>query len=293
MHRRRGSVFGDRVGEIQCDRNDPAAVQKALRNEPFDIVFDNVYDWERGTTAAQVMAAVDALGRGLKRYLFTSSVAVYPPGGPYAEDAPLLPADHPNAYGAHKAESERALFDAYRREGVPVATIRPSFVYGPDNPFPRETFFWDRILAGRPVLIPEDGSATMQWVHVDDVAEAAIRAATMDQAIGRAYNLGNFPPITQRAFVELLARVADRPVVLVPMPRTQIQAAGGQLAAPPFYFGAYLDLPPITARTERVRDELGLELRSLEVGLRGTFEWYQAQPRQPTDFTWENGLLAS
>jgi len=130
-------------------------------------------------------------------------------------------------------------------------------------------------------------------VHVGDVAEAAIRAATMDVAIGHAYNLGNYPPITQRAFVELLAEVAGKPVEVVSIPRAQIEKAGGQLAASPLYFGAYLDLPPITARTARVRDDLDLELRSLEAGLRQTYEWYRSQPKQPVDFTWENGLLAS
>jgi 2'-hydroxyisoflavone reductase len=293
MHRSKGTPFGDRVTEIRCDRNDARAVREALSRQKFDVVYDNVYDWERGTTAEQVMAAVETLSPYLKRYVFTSSVAVYPPGGPHDEDASLLAADHPNLYGAQKAETERSLFELYRRESVPVATIRPSFIYGPGNPFPREAWFWERILAGRPVIIPDDGSATMQWVHVDDVAAAAMRAATMDVAIGHAYNLGNYPPITQRAFVELLAHVADRPVELVPVPRSQIQRAGGQLAAPPLYFGAYLDLPPITARTERVRDELGLQLRSLEDGLRETYEWYRSQPQQPADFTWENGLLAS
>ena len=293
MHRSRGTPFGERVTEIRCDRNDAKGVRAALSDQKIDIVYDNVYDWQRGTTAEQVMAAVETLAPQLERYVFTSSVAVYPPGGPYDENASLLAPDHPNLYGAHKAETERQLFDLYHREGVPVATIRPSFIYGPGNPFPRETWFWERILAGRPVIVPEDGAATMQWVHVDDVAEAAIRAATMDAAIGHAYNLGNYPPITQRAFVELLAEVAGKPVELVPVPRAQIEKAGGQLAMPPLYFGAYLDLPPITARTDRAREDLGLELRSLEEGLRQTYEWYRLQPKQPVDFTWENGLLAS
>jgi 2'-hydroxyisoflavone reductase len=293
MHRSQGTPFGERVTEIRCDRNDAKAVRAALSDQKIDIVYDNVYDWQRGTTAEQVMAAVETLAPHLERYVFTSSVAVYPPGGPYDEDASLLAPDHPNLYGAQKAETERQLFDFYRREGVPVATIRPSFIYGPGNPFPRETWFWERILAGRPVIVPEDGATTMQWVHVGDVVEAAIRAATMDVAIGHAYNLGNYPPITQRAFVELLAEVAGKPVELVPVPRAQIEKAGGQLAAPPLYFGAYLDLPPITARTDRVREDLGLNLRSLEAGLRQTYEWYRSQPKQPVDFTWENGLLAS
>ncbi len=293
MHRSRGTPFGDRVTELQCDRNDPRAVRAALQGQTFDVIFDNVYDWQRGTSAEQVIAAASAAGAQLQRYVFTSSVAVYPPGGPYDEDAELVSGDDPNRYAAQKAESERALFELCGSAGVPISTIRPSFIYGPNNPYPRESFFWDRILADRPIVLPDDGFATMQWVHADDVAQAALRAATNDRAVGRAYNLGNYPPISQRDFVELLARVADKKPQLVPLPRAAIQAAGGQLMTPPLYFGAYLDLEPITARVERVRAELGLELRSLEDGMRQTFRWYQAQKHEQPDFTWEDKILAT
>jgi 2'-hydroxyisoflavone reductase len=78
MHRGTGTPWADRVGEIRCDRNDVAAVQEALAGDGFDVVFDNVYDWERGTTGEQVAASARAAANGLERYVFMSSVAVYP-----------------------------------------------------------------------------------------------------------------------------------------------------------------------------------------------------------------------
>ena len=225
--------------------------------------------------------------------MFTSSVAAYPEGGPYDERAPLVPSDHPNVYGAQKADSERALFDLHRRHGLPVSTLRPAFVFGPHNPFPREAFFWDRLRAGRPIIIPEDGSRTMQWVHVKDVASAAVLAATRDVAVGHAYNLASYPPITQLEFVQLLARIAGREAHLVHIPREQIQRAGGALFAPPFYFGVYLDIPPITARIDRLRSELDFELTPLEDGLRETYQWYQQQEWPQPDFSWEDRLLVA
>jgi 2'-hydroxyisoflavone reductase len=293
MHRGKGTPFDERVAELRCDRNDVAAVRAALNGQTFDVVYDNVYDWERGTTAEQVIAAAVAASAGLRRYVFTSSVAAYPEGGPYDEQAPLVPSDYPNAYGAQKADSERALFDLHRRQAFPVTTLRPAFIYGPHNPFPRESFFWDRMRAGRPIIIPEDGSRTMQWVHVRDVASAAVLAATRDVAAGHAYNLASYPPITQLDFVQLLARIAGREAHLVHIPREQIQRAGGALFAPPFYLGVYLDIPPITARADRVRTELGLELTSLEDGLRETFQWYQQQEQPQPDFSWEDRLLVA
>ena len=86
MHRGSGTPYGDRVSEIRCDRNDVAAVRAALDAASFDVVYDNVYDWERGTTAEQVIAAARA-ARGVSRYVFMSSIAVYPDDGEYDEDA--------------------------------------------------------------------------------------------------------------------------------------------------------------------------------------------------------------
>lgn len=292
MHRGRGTPFGARVSEIQCDRNDIAAVNAALAGTRFDVVYDNVYDWHRGTSAAQVTAAAIAAKQGLGRYVFISSVAVYHPGGDYAEDVELVPSDYANVYGAQKADSERALFALGRDQGIPVSTVRPAFVYGPHNPFDREAFFWDRLCAGRPIVIPGDGLSTMQWVYSEDVVRALILAAKTPVAAGHAYNLANYPPITQLDFVRLLAKVAGRDARLVHVPRERIQQLGGSLFAPPLYFGAYLDVPPVTARADRVRAELGLALSSLEDGLRETFAWYERQQRPHPDFSWEDRVLA-
>ncbi len=297
MHRATGTPFSDRVGEIQCDRNDIDAVRAALEGSSFDVVYDNVYDWQRGTTADQVRASALAARDGLRRYVFTSSVAAYGGGAYGGGDARdeidnLAPDDMPDDYARNKAQSERALFALHEQHGVPVSTLRPAFVYGPHNPFDREAFFWDRILADRPIIIPGDGSRSMQWVHADDVARAAIRAAGEDIAVGKAYNLAN-PPITQLDYVHALAHAAEKDVRVVHISRERIAAAGGGLFAPPFYFGVYLDLPPLTMRVERVETELGLELTPFVHGLRDTFRWYSSEPRPVPDVSWEDALIAS
>lgn len=293
MHRGHGTPFGPRVDEIRCDRNDIVAVRTALEGRQFDVVYDMVYDWQRGTTADQVSAAATAAAQGLARYVFTSSVAVYPPGGDYNEDAPLVPSDVPNPYAAHKADSERALFALHRDRAIPVTTLRPAFVYGEHNPFDREAFFWDRLVAGRPILVPDDGRATMQWVYARDVARAAVLASASDAVLGCGVNLANYPPITQREFVEALGRAAGRAPKLVFVPREQLLALGGQMFQPPYYFGAYLDVPPITVRADLVRMGLGLELTPMGEGLARTYEWYQRQQRPRPDFSWEDSVLAA
>ena len=292
MHRGTGTPFGSRVGEIACDRNDIPAVRAALDGQRFDFIYDNVFDWTRGTSAEQVLAAATANVKGLRRYVFTSSVAAYAEGpGERNEDAPLVASDSENGYGAKKADSERALFARCRDSGLPVSTIRPAFIYGPNNPFDRESFFWDRLIAGRPILVPEDGRTTMQWVHASDVARASILAGERDVAIGRAYNVANYPPVAHADVVRLLARVSGTTANLVFAPRKRLLELGGGLARPPYYFAAYLDLHSLNVRSDRVKSELGLELTPLEAGFSETFAWYRRQERAKPDYSWEDKTL--
>jgi nucleoside-diphosphate-sugar epimerase len=129
-------------------------------------------------------------------------------------------------------------------------------------------------------------------VRADDVVRAAVAAADADIAIGHAYNLAG-PPVTHLEFVQALARAAGCEAQLVHVPRARIQAAGGGSFAPPFYFGIYLDIPPITVRGDRLRSELQLELTPLEEGLRETYLWYERQQRPPADYSWEDDLIAA
>ena len=69
----------------------------------------------------------------------------------------------------------------------------------------------------------------MQWVFTSDIARACVRATEVPEASGQAFNMAHVEPLTQRSFVEALARVAGVAPRFVPVPRTVIAAAGGQL----------------------------------------------------------------
>ncbi len=175
LHRKSRHDFGKKVASITADRNDPDAIKKALAGKSFDVVYDNVYDWERGTTAAQVEATARACGSNLHRYIFMSSVAAYGDGLNHHEGDALAPDDHADAYIRNKAMSERTLFRMHQRNGFPVVTLRPPFIYGPGNPFYREAFFWDRLREGRPIILPGDGRRLMQFVYIKDLVTACIK----------------------------------------------------------------------------------------------------------------------
>ena len=223
----------------------------------------------------------------------SSSIAAYPPGLDLRESDALVPDDVPDPYALHKASAERLLFGMHRASGFPVVTFRPPFVHGPRQPFYREQFFWDRLLDGRPIVLPDGGSAPMQWVFVDDVATACVRALEVPGAVGQAFNIGHVEPLTQRTFVEALARVAGVEPRFVPVPRATIRAAGGQLIGDSIYFGDFLDLPPRTSIVEKAARVLGVTPTPFETALGHGFAWYQEQPRRPVDYTFEDRLIAS
>src|SRR5215467_8471663 len=93
LHRRPKHNLGRRVKNIMADRNDPQAMKTALAGTRFEVIFDDVYDWERGTSAAQVEATVRSIGNHLHRYVFISSVAAYGDGLNHHEGDALAPDD--------------------------------------------------------------------------------------------------------------------------------------------------------------------------------------------------------
>lgn len=293
LHRNRESRLPAGAEGIVADRNDLDSVRRALTGKQFDAVFDNVYDWERGTTAAQVEATAVACGHGsLQRYVFMSSVAAYGEGLDHREDDPLAPADHPETYVRNKAESERALFRMHRENGFPTVTIRPPFVYGPGNPFYREAFFWDRLEAGRPIIVPDDGSRLMQFVCVDDIVWCCERILNEPAAVGQAFNVAHERPISQNEAVQAFARAAGKEARIVHVPRQMALEAGGHPMGPKLYFAMYYDLPSITMRIEKAKRLLGFAPVDFNDGLRRTFEWRQrSRPFPSPDYSFEDELL--
>src|SRR4051812_1932126 len=292
LHRRDRHDLGAAILNVQADRGDLAAMSRLLRNGAYDVVFDVAYDWGNGTTAAHVEAAARACGDALQRYAFISSIAAYGPGLALREDGALVGDDYPNPYAVHKASSERALFRLHASSGFPVTTFRPPFVHGPRQPFYREAFFWDRLRSGRPIILPDGGDAPMQWVFVSDLADACVRATEVPAAAGQAFNIAHTEPVTQRTFVEALARVGGATPTFASVPRAAIHDAGGNAFSGNLYFGEYLDLPPHISVVEKAPRLLGVTPTKLDAAIAESFAWYQTQRQRVVDYTFEDRLLA-
>lgn len=127
----------------------------------------------------------------VKRFLFASSGgAVY--GGanpPYTEKSPCLPK---SPYGMSKVAAE-GYVDLYRRlHDLSATTLRLANVYGPRQDGSGEAgvvaIFNERLSKEEELVIYGDGYNTRDFVHVHDVCNAFMLAATNGQT--GTYNIG-------------------------------------------------------------------------------------------------------
>ncbi|MBA3671852.1 MAG: NAD-dependent epimerase/dehydratase family protein [Gemmatimonadaceae bacterium] len=175
-------------------------------------------------------AVAAAAGAGA-RLVHVSSVAVYGESSRYRdgeltdEDAPLEALPESAHYARSKRESEALVLDAHQAGRLWATAVRPAVIYGPnDRQFvPRVA----RLLRYGVAPLIGGGQTRLSVVHAANVADGMIRAAAMDAAGGRAYNLANDDDITVADFFRLAAIGLDTRLRTVTVPRIVARAAIG------------------------------------------------------------------
>jgi len=109
-----------------------------------------------------------------------------------------------------RAAAEQSVRDS----GLTWTIIRPTMIYGSARD--RNMCRLLRLLARLPAVpVPGSGSALQQPVHVDDVADAVIAAASAPAAAGREYVISGREPVTLAELVlQAGAAVGRRPALL-------------------------------------------------------------------------------
>jgi nucleoside-diphosphate-sugar epimerase len=284
---RRPERLPDGVRTIVADRKDHPALAKALAGERCDALVDVTY---APTTGDDVEATLAALDGRVGHVVFVSTGRVYDhaPPIPFAEDTPrtLYWGD----YAKNKIAGEDVLLRHHRDRGLPVTIVRPTHVYGPLNTRNNETFFFDRLVRGRPVLVPGAGGWLRQFGHVEDLVEAMMAMLGNAAAFGQAYNVTGEEIVSQVGFVELIADTIKRPLTLVP----SAPGAPARPEAPPFGQNLVYDCHAVYTTT-KLRAELGVRPRyTLGAGIAQTFEWYLSEglDRRVVDFAADDRFLA-
>jgi nucleoside-diphosphate-sugar epimerase len=269
------------VRTIVADRLDHAALRTALARERFDGVVDVTY---APTTGPDVEALLDALDDRAGHVIFVSTGRVYDHALPIPFDEATPRTLYWGDYAKNKIAGEDALLRRHRERGLPVSVVRPTHVFGPLNTRNNETFFFDRLVRGRPIVLPGAGGWLRQFGHVADLADAIAMMLGTPAAFGQSYNITGEEAISQVGLAELIAEVMGRPLTLIAAP------AGARVA-----FGQNLvyDCHAVYTTT-KARVELGVTPRyTLASGMAHTFEWYlrEGLDRREVDFSAEDALV--
>lgn len=253
---------------IECDRKQINGRLKSLR---FDVVIDVT-----SYTAEDINALLDDLV-SFESFIMISSSAVYPETlkMPFKESDKCGKNKFWGDYGTNKIAAETVLL-----KRVPTAyIIRPPYLYGEYNNIYREAFVFDCAERNAPFYLPKDGSAPLQFFHVEDLCRF-VDMLIRTKPTRNIFNVGN-PIVTVKEWVECCYAAVGNTSTFINV-TDEIE----QRNYFPFYDYPYaLD---VTAQ-----NELMPKLLPLEKGLKRAYRWYKenksaVKPKNYFDFIERN-----
>jgi len=201
--------------------------------------------------------------KNVKRVVFASSSEVYgnPLVVPEREEGPLnaqLP------YAVTKLFCEKCCESYYHEFGMKTCSLRFFNVYGPRQDSSDYGFvvgiFIKQVLASQNPIIFGDGSATRDFVYIDDNIKATIAAATSNKVDGSAINVGNGKAVTIRELAEKVIKISGRKL------RVEYREERP------------LDIKHRVADISKMKQQLGFTPQvTLEEGLKKTMEYYNGK----------------
>ncbi|MBR8826852.1 MAG: NAD-dependent epimerase/dehydratase family protein [Gomphosphaeria aponina SAG 52.96 = DSM 107014] len=189
---------------IQGDRQNAAELQEKLSGESFDAIFDN-----NGRELSDTQPLVEIFIDKIKHFVYVSSAGVYLKSDqlPHREGDPV----DPNSRHQGKHETEAYLAQV----GIPWTSIRPTYIYGPQNYNDLEAWFFDRIVNNRPLPIPGNGLHITQFGHVKDLAKAMAAVLGNDLAVGQIYNVSGDRFVTFAGLARVCGEAVGKSPALV------------------------------------------------------------------------------
>jgi nucleoside-diphosphate-sugar epimerase len=202
------------VEKVVGDLADPEALRRGVAGA--DWVFNcaaKVGDW--GTLEEFRALNVDALRLLLDaaaearvaRFVHVSSLGVYEGRDHFGTDETTPPAaDSLDAYTRSKTEAEALALDYHARRGLPVAILRPGFIYGP-----RDRTVLPKLVhslrTGRFAYFGS-GEQALNCIYVKNLVHAIFLAAEVPEAVGQVFNLTDGGRVSKRQFIGRVAELA-------------------------------------------------------------------------------------
>lgn len=216
----------DKVSELKCDRTAMAnegKFGKMIAEMRPDLVFDTVsYSAEQIRELCDPLCADAELSRRTK-LIQIGSIWVYG----YKIESPVTESQEHNAvcgYGRGKTAIEEYLRALSASGKLNTTVLHPGHICGdgwyPINP--QGNFnpkVYADIIAGRELLLPNDGMATVHPVHADDIAGLTMAVlAHPDRSCGEAFNATSKYAVTLRGYAEELSKRFGHDAKLVYLP---------------------------------------------------------------------------
>ena len=185
------------------------AAQISVSNSVLDPQLDSTVN-----VVGTVRLAEAARRAGARKVVHTSSGgSIYgtPPTYPTSEQTPVDPA---SPYAAGKVCGEVYLNMFRNLYGLDCSHIAPANVYGPRQDPHGEAgvvaIFSRALLSGKPTKIFGDGTDTRDYVFVDDVVDAFVKAGGEDGG-GQRFNIGTGVETSVRRLHSVIAAAAGAP----------------------------------------------------------------------------------
>ncbi|MEE3716938.1 NAD-dependent epimerase/dehydratase family protein [Tumidithrix elongata RA019] len=191
------------VRVILGDRTDPQQLKEKLSQESFDVVFDN-----NGRELSDSKPLIDIFKDRVRHFVYMSSAGVYLE----SDILPYFEGDAVDPKSRHKGKlhTEAYLNEVYEKNAFPYTSIRPTYIYGPQNYNDLEAWFFDRIVRDRPIPIPGNGQFITQLGHVEDLAAAMVAVLGNQKAIGEIYNISDVRYVTFAGLAKQCAIAAGK-----------------------------------------------------------------------------------
>ena len=187
------------IQQIHGDRQDIEQLTEKLKEEQFDVIYDN-----NGRELSDTKPLVELFKDQLKHFIYVSSAGVYLK----SDQMPHIEGDAVDPNSRHKGKFET---EAYLAEsGIAWTAIRPVYIYGPQNYNPLESWFFDRIVRDRVIPIPGNGLHFTQFGHVQDLASAMVAVLGNPQALGQIYNISGDRYVTFDGLAKAAAIAAGK-----------------------------------------------------------------------------------
>ncbi|MGC8634446.1 MAG: NAD-dependent epimerase/dehydratase family protein [Candidatus Limnocylindrales bacterium] len=217
LHRGRDPEREAGAESLRVDVRDEAAALQALRGKHFDAVVDWV-----AYTRADIERDLRLFSGRTDQFIFISSASAYRKplvDWRIREDSPL--ANPFWDYSRDKIACEERLLQAFREESFPVTIVRPSLTYG-DTQVPLVVNSWARpytavarLRAGKPLIVPGDGTSLWTITHNSDFAAGLVGLLGRPQAIGQAFNVMSDEVLTWDEIYRQVAAAAGAEARLV------------------------------------------------------------------------------